>query len=43
MREILGMPQRVAGACLTFPGIFNVVFEYDGFLVSYELGFNSVL
>ncbi|EEU42305.1 uncharacterized protein NECHADRAFT_40437 [Fusarium vanettenii 77-13-4] len=42
MREILGMPKRVAGACLTFPGIFSVLFEYDGFPVSYESGLNGV-
>ncbi|KAL1845248.1 hypothetical protein VTK73DRAFT_794 [Phialemonium thermophilum] len=42
MREIVGMPQRVAGAVLTFPGIFGVLFEYDGFPVTYECGINSV-
>jgi predicted dehydrogenase len=42
MREILGMPVTVRGACLTFPGIFNVLFEYDGFPVSYECGLSGV-
>ncbi|KAM5345646.1 hypothetical protein ACJ41O_011507 [Fusarium nematophilum] len=42
MREILGMPQSVAGACLTLPGIFNVLFQYDDFPVSYESGLSGV-
>ena len=42
MREILGMPQGVAGAHLTFPGIFSVIFRYDDFPVTYESGLNSV-
>lgn len=42
MREIIGMPQSVAGAVLTFPGIFSVLFKYDGFPVTYESGFIGV-
>ncbi|OIW31475.1 NAD(P)-binding protein [Coniochaeta ligniaria NRRL 30616] len=42
MREIVGMPQSVAGAVLTFPGIFAVLFQYDGFPVTYESGFTGV-
>jgi predicted dehydrogenase len=42
MREIIGMPQKVAGAVLTFPGIFSVLFQYDGFPVTYESGFTQI-
>ncbi|KAF4342396.1 oxidoreductase family [Fusarium beomiforme] len=42
MREILGMPKSVAGAVLTFPGIFSVLFQYDDFPVTYESGVNDV-
>ncbi|GKT47576.1 inositol 2-dehydrogenase 3 [Colletotrichum spaethianum] len=42
MREIIGMPSSVAGACLTFPGIFSVLFKYDDFPVTYESGFSNV-
>jgi predicted dehydrogenase len=42
MREIIGMPQSVAGAVLTFPGIFAVLFQYKGFPVTYESGFHGV-
>ncbi|OLN80962.1 putative 4,5-dihydroxyphthalate dehydrogenase [Colletotrichum chlorophyti] len=42
MREIVGMPKAVAGACLTFPGIFTVLFKYDDFPVTYESGFSNV-
>ncbi|KAJ0304804.1 hypothetical protein COL5a_004293 [Colletotrichum fioriniae] len=42
MREIIGMPKSVAGACLTFPGIFSVLFKYEDFPVSYESGFSKV-
>lgn len=42
MREILGMPQRVAGAMLTFPGIFSVLFDYGTFPCTYESGLNNV-
>lgn len=42
MREILGMPRRVAGASLTFPGIFSVLFQYDTFSVTYESGLSGV-
>ncbi|TQN71913.1 Myo-inositol 2-dehydrogenase [Colletotrichum shisoi] len=42
MREIVGMPKSVAGACLTFPGIFSVLFKYDDFPVTYESGFSNV-
>ncbi|KAK5045723.1 hypothetical protein LTR84_009092 [Exophiala bonariae] len=42
MREMIGMPQSVVGACLTFPGIFSVLFHYDDFPVVYESGINNV-
>lgn len=42
MREILGMPKTVLGSCLTFPGIFSVLFEYEEFPISYESGINGV-
>ncbi|GJC89415.1 inositol 2-dehydrogenase [Colletotrichum liriopes] len=42
MREIIGMPNSVAGACLSFPGIFSVLFKYDDFPVTYESGFSNV-
>jgi predicted dehydrogenase len=42
MREVLGMPQSVAGAVLTQPGIFNVLFKYNDFAVSYESGVITV-
>lgn len=42
MREIIGIPRSVAGAVLTFPGIFGVLFQYDGFPVTYESGLNNV-
>lgn len=42
MREILGMPQGVAGAILTLPGIFSVLFQYNDFPVSYESGLTNV-
>ncbi|KAK2013518.1 oxidoreductase family protein [Colletotrichum eremochloae] len=42
MREIVGMPRSVAGAVLTFPGIFSVLFKYDDFPVTYESGFSNV-
>ncbi|KAJ6023665.1 oxidoreductase [Penicillium herquei] len=45
MREILGMPQGVAGSHVEFtgwPGIFNVLFKYEGFAVSYETGVHQV-
>ncbi|KAK4235171.1 hypothetical protein C8A03DRAFT_46627 [Achaetomium macrosporum] len=43
MRELLGMPQRVSGAVVgTLPGIFAVLFQYDGFPVSYESGLSGV-
>lgn len=42
MREIIGMPQTAAGAVLTFPGIFSVLFQYNDFPVTYESGINSV-
>lgn len=38
MREIIGMPRSAAGAVLTFPGIFTVLFRYDDFPVTYESG-----
>ncbi|KAH7134449.1 hypothetical protein EDB81DRAFT_694855 [Dactylonectria macrodidyma] len=42
MREIIGMPQAVAGAILRLPGIFSVLFQYDGFPVTYESGLSGV-
>lgn len=42
MREILGMPRSVLGACLGFPGIYSVLFQYEGFAVSFESGINNV-
>lgn len=42
MREIIGMPQSVAGAVLTLPGIFSVLFRYDNFPVTYESGLSGV-
>jgi predicted dehydrogenase len=38
MREVLGVPQSVAGAILTVPGIMSVLFKYDDFPVTYETG-----
>ncbi|KAH7381170.1 hypothetical protein DE146DRAFT_278204 [Phaeosphaeria sp. MPI-PUGE-AT-0046c] len=42
MREILGMPESVAGAVLTLPGIFSVLFKYNDFPVTYESGLIEV-
>ncbi|TLD22400.1 hypothetical protein PspLS_07749 [Pyricularia sp. CBS 133598] len=42
MREILGMPIGVSGACLTPPGIFCVLFDYGHFGVTYESDLSSV-
>lgn len=42
MREIIGMPKSVAGAVLTLPGIFSVLFQYDDFPVAYESGLINV-
>lgn len=42
MREIIGMPKKVSGAVLTFPGIFSVLFDYGTFPVTYESGLNAV-
>jgi hypothetical protein len=43
MRELLGMPRRVAGAVFgTMPGIFGVLFQYDGFPAFYETGLSDV-
>ncbi|KAH8675206.1 hypothetical protein BGZ61DRAFT_361110 [Ilyonectria robusta] len=42
MREIIGMPQSVSGAVLKLPGIFSVLFQYDGFPVIYESGLIAV-
>jgi predicted dehydrogenase len=43
MRELLGMPQRVSGTVIgNMPGIFAVLFQYDGFPVSYESGLSGV-
>ena len=42
MREILGMPRRVIGASLGFPGIYSALLQYDGFAVTFESGINAV-
>lgn len=42
MREIIGMPQRVLGASLGFPGIYSALLQYDGFAVTFESGINAV-
>lgn len=42
MREIIGMPQSVLGACLGLPGIYSALLQYDGFAVTFESGINSV-
>jgi hypothetical protein len=42
MREIIGMPKSVLGACLGFPGIYSALFEYGGFSVTFESGINQV-
>lgn len=41
MREALGMPRKVLGCSLSMP-IWTATFEYDGFPVVYESGFNDV-
>ncbi|KAM0328863.1 hypothetical protein ACHAQA_005279 [Verticillium albo-atrum] len=43
MRELIGMPQSVAGAVLTLPGIFSVLFQYNDFPVTYESGLSNVM
>ncbi|KAI0140778.1 hypothetical protein BJ166DRAFT_110146 [Pestalotiopsis sp. NC0098] len=41
MREALGMPKSVHGACAA--GLFwNAIFEYEGFNVTYESGIDNV-
>lgn len=42
MREVLGMPESAAGAVLTLPGIFSVLFKYTDFPVTYESGLVNV-
>lgn len=42
MREMIGMPEGVAGAYLKIPGIFSVLFKYNGFPVTYESGLSEV-
>jgi hypothetical protein len=41
MREALGMPQHVIGASLGLP-FWNVLFQYPGFVVSYESGIDNI-
>lgn len=41
MREVLGMPEDVAGASLG-NDFWNVLFKYPGYTVSYESGFYNV-
>ncbi|KAM0275059.1 hypothetical protein ACHAQH_007620 [Verticillium albo-atrum] len=43
MCELIGMPRSVAGAVVTLPGIFSVLFQYDDFPVTYESGLSSVM
>lgn len=42
MRELIGMPRSAAGAILTSPGIFAVLFQYNDFPVTYESGIVDV-
>lgn len=42
MRELLGMPKSCLAASLAPPGIWTALFQYDGFPVIYESGFNSI-
>ena len=42
MREVFGMPNRVAGASMNLPNIFCALFQYDTFPVMYKSGLNSV-
>jgi predicted dehydrogenase len=42
MREVIGMPKSVLGACLGLPGIYSALFQYTGFAVTFESGINSV-
>ena len=41
MREALGMPQHVIGASVGFP-FWNALFQYPGFVVSYESGIDNI-
>lgn len=41
MREILGKPQKVLGSSLGIP-FWTVLFQFDGFAVTYESGLNNV-
>lgn len=41
MREAIGMPRAVLGACLQWP-IWTALFQYDSFPVVYESGINDV-
>ncbi|TVY90951.1 Myo-inositol 2-dehydrogenase [Lachnellula willkommii] len=41
MREVLGMPTSVKGVAYNFP-FWNVLFQYEGFAVSYESGMDQV-
>lgn len=41
MREILGMPQKVLGSSLG-TSFWAVLFQFDGFAVTYESGLNNV-
>jgi predicted dehydrogenase len=42
MRDIIGMPKKVIGASLGFPGIYTALLQYDGFPVTFESGVNTV-
>jgi hypothetical protein len=41
MREAVGMPQKVLGASMHLP-IWTVLFQYEGFPVTYESGLNDL-
>lgn len=42
MRELLGMPKSCLAASFAPPGIWTALFQYDGFPVTYESGFNKI-
>jgi predicted dehydrogenase len=41
MREVIGVPQSVTGASMSFP-IWSAMLQYDNFSVTYESGLNNV-
>ncbi|KAF2457697.1 hypothetical protein BDY21DRAFT_385463 [Lineolata rhizophorae] len=42
MREIIGKPKAVLGASLDPPNMWTILFQFDGFAVTYESGINDV-